>query len=83
VGPLIATLRDSVESIRQQEVDKTCKGLGEQEHLAVDKATRSVVNKILHGPLMAIRDVAKRHEEDTEQLEFIKDMFDNLHPADD
>src|SRR5262249_23702269 len=61
-GPLIAALRESVETMRQAEVERACEGLSDAERLAVDRATRAVVNKLLHGPMTHIKSIAK-HED--------------------
>ena len=70
--------RESVEQIRLLEVKKASKNLDAEGRAAVDSATRAVVNKILHGPIVAIKDFARQQERDAERLEIIKSVFSNL-----
>lgn len=77
-GPLIGALRQGVEEVRIAEVGKVTARLSEAETLAVERATRAVVNKILHGPMAAIHQYARQAEEGAEGLEVIRDMFGNL-----
>ena len=78
VGPFIAALRESVENMRQAEVNKVAKGLGDAERQAVDKATRAVVNKLLHGPMSSIKEFARQQEEGVERLELVRQVFSNF-----
>lgn len=58
-APLISSFREKCEAIRLKELDKTFSklpGLGEEERDVVDALTRSIVNKILHGPLTAVKE---------------------------
>ncbi|MEK7705749.1 MAG: hypothetical protein AAB426_12375, partial [Myxococcota bacterium] len=78
VGPLIAGLRDAVEVIRQAEVERACRGLGDVERQAVERATRAVVNKMLHGPMTSIKRLAQQGDGASEQIEFVRKVFGNL-----
>jgi glutamyl-tRNA reductase len=40
--------------------------------------TRAVTNKILHGPITAIREYGKQAEQEAEALNVIKKLFLNL-----
>ena len=62
VGPLIAALRDTVEEIREAEVARATAGMSPAERTAVDRATRAIVNKLLHGPTTSIKELACRSE---------------------
>ncbi|MBW2712192.1 MAG: hypothetical protein JRC77_00410, partial [Deltaproteobacteria bacterium] len=57
VVPTIRELRDSADSIREQEQEKVFRKmeLSEDQRKAVEGLTRSVVNKILHAPLAHLR----------------------------
>jgi glutamyl-tRNA reductase len=77
VGPLIAALRDSVEAIRRAEVAKAAAGLNEAERQAVDRATRAVVNKLLHGPTTSIKELAQKSEAG-DKLEAVWDFVARL-----
>ncbi|WP_017324691.1 glutamyl-tRNA reductase [Synechococcus sp. PCC 7336] len=57
--PTISSLRDKVETIRAQEMEKALSRLGSEfaeKHLEViDALTRGIVNKILHDPMVQLR----------------------------
>ena len=77
-GPLIGALREGVEQARLLEIEKLATTLSSSERIAVEKATRAVVNKLMHGPMAAIHQYARRAEEGAEGLELIREMFGNL-----
>jgi len=76
VAPTISQLRERLESIRSKEVARTRAklGLAEAEHESVDALTRSIVNKILHVPMTALRREAER-EEGLVYLEAVRALF--------
>jgi glutamyl-tRNA reductase len=61
VVPLIKELRDGAERIRRHEVTRALKGLdlssGEAE--TVERMSRVLVNKLLHGPIQEIKSLAE------------------------
>jgi glutamyl-tRNA reductase len=71
-GPLIAELRDRFEQIRMDEVDRHARHLGPEERDAVERATRGLMNKLLHGPTVHLRDGGNG---DVEALELIRRVF--------
>ena len=61
VVPTIVALRDKVEGIRRREVARGLTALGDADPRlpeVLERVTSAIVNKILHGPLTALR----RHE---------------------
>ena len=61
VVPTIVALRDKVEGIRRREVARGLTALGDADPKlpeVLERVTSAIVNKILHGPLTALR----RHE---------------------
>jgi glutamyl-tRNA reductase len=58
VGPVIISLQEQFEQIRQAEIDRVRGKLGpltpQQEH-AIEMLTRGIVNKIAHGPITQLR----------------------------
>lgn len=76
--PVITALKSQVEAFRQAEVERATKGLSDTEKQAVEVATRAVTNKILHGPMTAIREYGKQAEQEAEALNVIKKLFLNL-----
>jgi glutamyl-tRNA reductase len=77
-GPLIGALREGIEQIRLAELEKLGKNLSQVERAAVDKTTRAIMNKLLHGPMEAIHQYARQAEQGAEGLELIREMFGNL-----
>jgi len=54
-GSLIVELRDRFESVRKGELERLGKGLNSSEQEMVDRITRGIVNKLLHGPTAHLR----------------------------
>ncbi|MEM6730010.1 MAG: hypothetical protein AAF658_00555 [Myxococcota bacterium] len=77
-GPLIQALRQSVEEIRTGEVERATRNMTEEQRQAVDRATRAVVNKLLHGPTRHIKEAAKQPDENANRLSVINDVFQSL-----
>lgn len=79
----ISDLRDKVEAIREQELEKALSRLGsefgEKHQEIVEALTRGIVNKILHEPMVQLRaqqDIeARRHA-----MQTLRTLF-NLEPA--
>jgi glutamyl-tRNA reductase len=62
-GPAIAELRNYAESIRTRELRRSAtrlRSLTTEQIAAVDALTASIVNKLMHGPTVALRDSALR-----------------------
>jgi glutamyl-tRNA reductase len=63
VGPAIVELRGYAEDIRVAEIRRSSarlKGLTPEQNAAVEALTAGIVNKLLHGPTVALRDAAAR-----------------------
>lgn len=80
--PTISSLRQKVETIREQELEKAMSRLGKDfadKHLEViDALTRGIVNKILHDPMVQLRakqDIEARRA----AMRTLQDLF-NLDP---
>jgi glutamyl-tRNA reductase len=59
--PLIAGMRQKAESIRQRELEKTLRrlpGLSESERDRLEAMTQAMIQKILHDPIVRLRDEA-------------------------
>ncbi|HUS19810.1 MAG TPA: glutamyl-tRNA reductase [Terriglobales bacterium] len=62
VVPVIVSLQDHFEQIRQAEIDKVRGRLGSltaDQQLAVDALTKGIVNKVLHTPITALKTAAR------------------------
>ena len=63
VGPVIVSLQEHLEQIRQAEIDRVEGKLGTltpQQEQAIEMLTRGIVNKIAHGPISQLRKHAAR-----------------------
>jgi len=75
LGPAITELRAWAEAIRAREVDKLSKGMSDADREALDRATRSVVNKLLHRPMTQMRDLVVGNDGQV-FLEAFREIFD-------
>ncbi|MEO5936108.1 MAG: glutamyl-tRNA reductase, partial [Terriglobales bacterium] len=62
VVPMIVSLQDHLEHIRQAEIDKVRGRLGKltaEQELAVEALSKGIVNKVLHTPIAALKAAAR------------------------
>ena len=57
---MIAEMRGQADAMRRAEIEKIAEGLSAEELERLDKVTRSVMNKLLHGPTMAMKEYADK-----------------------
>ena len=74
VSPTIKKLKEALESIRQEEVDKFLKEMNEHESKMVDKVTQSMMQKVLKLPVLQLKAACKRGEADT-LIDVLNDLF--------
>jgi glutamyl-tRNA reductase len=75
--PAIASLRERAESIRSGELAKAesrLEGLSESERRTVESLTTQIVNKLLHVPIVRLKQAAAT--EGTGYVEVARDLFD-------
>ncbi|MEO8724755.1 MAG: glutamyl-tRNA reductase [Acidobacteriaceae bacterium] len=82
VAPTIVSLQDSMEMLRQAEIERARGKLGpltsEQEQ-ALEALTRGIVNKVLHTPITALKSAAKTQKSES-LVEVVEHLFNlNLH----
>jgi len=75
LGPAIEELRLWAEQIRAAEAEKISRGLDDTARAAVDRATRDLVNKLLHHPMVRMRDLV-RGKDGQVYLEAFQEIFD-------
>ncbi|OOG73155.1 glutamyl-tRNA reductase [Algoriphagus sp. A40] len=75
VSPTINKLKQSLEQIRQEELSRYLKNVGEKEYVLIDKITKSMMQKILKVPVVQLRAACKR-DEAMDMIEIITDLFD-------
>ena len=80
VVPMIVSLHDHFETIRQAEIDRVRGRLGKmtpEQELAVETLSRGIINKIMHTPITTLK-TAAREAEATTVMEVVRRLF-NLH----
>jgi len=85
VKPTIIALRQKLEGIRQQELEKTfsnLKGLGKKERKSIEAMTNAIINKILHPPTSALKS-AQNDASGEDYVDAVRALFDLPAPADD
>ena len=78
VGPTIHELRETIESIRTQEVQKNINRFRQEDRELVELVTRRIVNKILHHPITSLKQQNENGEPKGEALAKIhalREMF--------
>ena len=65
---MIAEMREKADLMRQAEIQKISEGLSAEELQRLEQVTRAVMNKLLHGPTMAMKEYARQTEEGIEGL---------------
>jgi glutamyl-tRNA reductase len=80
IAPMIVSLQEQLEAIRREAFDRYRGRLGElsrEQQDAVEAMTRSIVNKIAHGPISELRREVSGHpgEESSEVISFVRRMF--------
>jgi glutamyl-tRNA reductase len=71
VVPTIVALREKLEAIRARELERMLAAAGPLEphqREAIERLTNAIVNKILHGPLTALR----RHQADPTEAFYVE-----------
>ena len=77
VAPTIIELREALEKLRRDEIERNRKHLGPmnpEQQEALDRITQSMINKILHRPITQLKDLA-HHPEGPEFIRFVRKIF--------
>lgn len=81
VSPTIQRLKNALEQIRQEEIDRYLKEMDPQQAQHVEKITRSMMQKIMKLPVLQLKAACKRGEAET-LIDVLNDLFDlEKHPA--
>jgi glutamyl-tRNA reductase len=75
ISPTIQKLKDALEQIRQEELSRYLKQASATEAELLDKATASMMSKILKLPVLQLKAACKRGEEET-LIDVLSDLFD-------
>lgn len=75
VFPTINKLKNALEQIRQEEMERFLKNADQQQIEVIEKITKSMMQKILKVPVVQLRAACQRDEAD-KMIDIISDLFD-------
>ncbi|MBI9077256.1 MAG: glutamyl-tRNA reductase [Desulfatibacillum sp.] len=85
IVPTIVSLQQKLEAIRQAEMAKTLAyipNLDANGRDAIDRLTQSIINKVMHDPILFLKAGGHREKQKKDILGFARDMF-NLNNSED
>ncbi|EPA00548.1 Glutamyl-tRNA reductase [Indibacter alkaliphilus LW1] len=75
VSPTINKLKNALEQIRQEEMERFLKNADQAQIAMIDKITKSMMQKVLKVPVVQLRAACLRDEAD-QMIDIISDLFD-------
>jgi glutamyl-tRNA reductase len=75
VSPTINKLKNTLETIRQEEMARYMKKLGPKEAKLLDSVTKSMMQKVIKLPVLQLKAACKRGEAET-LIDLLNDLFD-------
>lgn len=75
VSPTINKLKNALEQIRLEEMERFLKNADEQQVAMIDKITKSMMQKILKVPVVQLKAACQRDDAD-KMIDIISDLFD-------
>jgi glutamyl-tRNA reductase len=75
VSPTINKLKNALEQIRLEEMERYLKNVDEKDYAVIDKITKSMMQKILKVPVVQLRAACQRNQAD-QMIDIISDLFD-------
>lgn len=75
VSPTINKLKNALEDIRQEEINRYVKTLTDSESQVVEQVTKSMMQKIIKLPILQLKAACKRGEAET-LIDVLNDLFD-------
>ncbi|MEX0882565.1 MAG: glutamyl-tRNA reductase [Cyclobacteriaceae bacterium] len=75
VSPTINKLKNTLEQIRKEELERYFKNTDVQEYEIIDRITKSMMQKFLKVPVVQLRAACKRDQAE-EMIDIITDLFD-------
>ncbi len=76
VRPTIAGLAQFYEGVRQQELEKHRVRLDSDEYERLDAFSKGLVKKLLHNPIMHLRQAVENQELTADEIELVQRLFD-------
>ncbi|MCC5939380.1 MAG: glutamyl-tRNA reductase [Lunatimonas sp.] len=75
VSPTINKLKNALEQIRQEELERHLKNANPKEYATIDKITKSMMQKIIKIPVVQLRAACQRDQAEG-MIDLITDLFD-------
>jgi len=75
VSPTINKLKNALEQIRKEELERYLKNSSEKEYAIIDKITKSMMQKIIKVPVVQLRAACKKDQAEG-MIDIISDLFD-------
>jgi glutamyl-tRNA reductase len=75
VSPTINKLKNALEQIRQEELNRYLKQMTEEESKKVEQITKNIMQKIMKLPVLQLKAACKRGEAET-LIDVLNDLFD-------
>lgn len=75
VSPTIQKLKNALETIRQEEIDRYTKSISDAEAKMVEKVTKGMMQKIIKLPVLQLKAACKRGEAET-LVDVLNELFD-------
>ncbi|GGF19926.1 glutamyl-tRNA reductase [Echinicola rosea] len=75
VSPTINKLKNALEQIRMEELERYMKNASKEEYAVIDKITKSMMQKIIKVPVVQLKAACKKDEAE-EMIGIISDLFD-------
>ena len=78
IGPTIQEFRETIEKIRQSEVEQHINRFAEEDRQLLELVTRRIVNKILHRPTTVLKESAESGEDESTtipRIQALRDLF--------
>jgi glutamyl-tRNA reductase len=75
VSPIINKLKNALEQIRQEELNRYLKQMTEEESKKVEQITKNIMQKIMKLPVLQLKAACKRGEAET-LIDVLNDLFD-------
>jgi glutamyl-tRNA reductase len=75
ISPVINQFKETLDQIRQQEINRYAKSFTAEESKKIDLVTKNIIQKILKMPILELKAACKRGEAD-QMSEILKALFD-------
>jgi glutamyl-tRNA reductase len=73
--PVVRELREQFERLRAEEVLKSLRHFNEADYFHVERLTRAIINRLLHGPTARLKTIDAASEGGAMSLEAVRRLF--------